>query len=272
MLAFDSATLYVEDHGSGFPVLLLHGWPDSHRLWRRQVPDLVRAGFRAIAPDMRGFGQSDRPLTVEAYLPEHTVSDLLRMLDGLGVEQVHVVGHGWGAFAAWMLASSTPERVGRLAILGIAHPSAPQPTDLSHYERIWYQWAFQFDGVAEDLLTANDWRLFREFVDGDPDVEACIEDLSRPGALTASLNWFRANMTPGKSGPAPLARIKAPVLSVWTPGDGDKGLAEERLLASREFVDGEWRHERIEAGHWVPLEHPDLVNRLLIEWFSTSAS
>jgi pimeloyl-ACP methyl ester carboxylesterase len=88
-------TLYVEDHGDGVPVLLIHGWPDSARLWRHQVPVLTAAGFRVITPDMRGFGRSERPDDVAAYRLRTVVADVSALLDQLGIDQAHVVGHDW---------------------------------------------------------------------------------------------------------------------------------------------------------------------------------
>ena len=100
--------LYVEDSGAGTPVLLLHGWPDSGRLWRHQVLQLQAAGLRTVVPDQRGFGRSDRPQEVEAYTPPVLVADSVGVLDALGIERAHVVGHDWGAFVELMLASLSP--------------------------------------------------------------------------------------------------------------------------------------------------------------------
>src|SRR5687768_12546395 len=96
--------LHVEDHGSGTPVILIHGWPDSARLWRHQLPFLVANGFRAIAPDMRGFGRSDRPEPVAEYALPHAVTDVVGILDALAIDAAHVVGHDWGAAVAWLAA------------------------------------------------------------------------------------------------------------------------------------------------------------------------
>jgi len=105
MLQINGLSLYAEDHGSGRPVLLLHGWPDSAYLWRNQIPFLVNNGFRAIAPDLRGFGRSDRPEGVGAYSLQNAVSDVIGILDALGIEAADIVGHDWGAAVAWFTAS-----------------------------------------------------------------------------------------------------------------------------------------------------------------------
>ena len=102
-VALGDVTLSVIDEGSGPAVLLLHGWPDSADLWRHQIPALVAAGLRVIAPDLRGFGASDRPEAVDAYRVRHSVRDMVALLDHLDLDRVHVVGHDWGAPVAWLL-------------------------------------------------------------------------------------------------------------------------------------------------------------------------
>ena len=103
-------SLYVEEHGAGVPVLLMHGFPDSARLWRNQVPFLVSNGFRVITPDMRGFGRSGRPQEIAAYRLQNVVADVTGLLDALGIEAAHVVGHDWGAAVAWLTAAFVPDR------------------------------------------------------------------------------------------------------------------------------------------------------------------
>jgi pimeloyl-ACP methyl ester carboxylesterase len=124
MIAGDGVSLYVEDHGEGDPVLLLHGWPDSGRLWRHQVPFLVRHGYRVITPDLRGFGRSGRPQDVAGYSLRHSVADVAAVLDHLGLADVHVVGHDWGATVSWYLALLIPDRVRTLTVISVPHPRA----------------------------------------------------------------------------------------------------------------------------------------------------
>ncbi|MDP8970452.1 MAG: alpha/beta hydrolase [Actinomycetota bacterium] len=265
-MRINEISLHVEDHGSGVPVLLLHGWPDSSYLWRQQIPALAAAGYRAIAPDLRGFGRSDRPEAVEAYAPQETLGDVLGLLDELDLDRVHVVGHDWGAFLAWRLATKAPHRVDRMVVLSVPHPAAPRSVE--QREKAWYQLFFQFEGVAEAWLRHDDWKLFRELLRGDGDLDRYIEDLSRPGALTASLNWYRASLRPQSPPAAPPGLpppVSAPVLAAWS--SRDHYLTEDRMIASQRFVAGQWRYERIEgASHWIPLDAPDRLNELLLEW------
>jgi pimeloyl-ACP methyl ester carboxylesterase len=266
-IAGDGVTLAVLDEGEGVPVLLLHGFPDSSRLWRHQIPALVAAGLRAIAPDLRGFGKSDKPEAVEEYAIARSVADMVAVLDALGIERAHVVGHDWGAGLAWALAAYVPTRVERLVVMSVGHPNTLRRPSVAQREKGWYQLLFQFRGVAEALIQRDDWKLFREMLGDARDRERYIADLSRPGALTAGLNWYRANATPEQEleRTRPFPAVAAPTMGIWS--SGDNYLTEEGMLGSGEFVDGPWRYERIDgAGHWLQLDRPQRINELLLEF------
>ncbi len=264
LIEANGISLYVEEHGEGDPVLLLHGWPDSARLWRHQVPFLAAHGYRVITPDLRGFGRSERPAEAAAYRLRNVVADVSALLDRLNIETAHVVGHDWGAAVAWLIAILGPARVRKLTAISVPHPFAP-PT-LRQYEMAWYQLFFQFTGIAEATLAYDDWAWLRTFSRGYLDLEQAIADLSRPGALTASLNWYRANLAPRMPGPAPaLPPVVAPTLGIWSAGD--HYLDGERMKKSAALVQGPWRYEEIpDASHWVPLDAPDRLNELLLDW------
>jgi pimeloyl-ACP methyl ester carboxylesterase len=260
--------LEVEDRGSGPAVLLLHGWPDSHRLWRHQVDALGAAGFRTIAPDLRGFGESDRPDDVDAYGLLTMVGDVIGMLDHLGVSRAHVVGHDWGAALAWIIAAFAPERVDHLAVLSVGHPRSFRDAGFEQREKSWYMLLFQFEGVAEEWLSADDFANFRAWSQ-HPDPDAAVADLARPGALTASLNWYRANLPPAAliEPPLEIPAVSAPTLGIWS--SGDFALTEAQMSGSAAHVTGPWRYERVEgAGHWLQLEQPEVVSRLLSDFLS----
>jgi pimeloyl-ACP methyl ester carboxylesterase len=264
----DGVRLALVDEGDGQPVVLLHGFPDSSGGWRHQTPVLAAAGFRVLVPDLRGFGESDKPEDVEAYALRHSIADVVSMLDELGIERAHVVGHDWGAAVAWLLAAYAPERVDRLVALSVGHPGAFRPLSLEQRRKFWYQLLFQFD-VAEELLMQNDWELLREFLDGEPDRERFIDDLARPGALTAGLNWYRANSNPrNQLGPRrEFPAVAAPTLGLWS--DGDRYLTEGPMVESARHVTGPWRYERIDGvGHWLQLEAPERVNGLLLDFLA----
>ena len=261
-------SFHVVDEGSGSPVLLLHGFPDSSALWRHQIPALVDAGHRVIAPDLRGFGASDRPDGVAAYAVPTLLADVLGILDAVGVERADVVGHDWGAGLGWVLASLAPQRVQRYVPLSVGR-STEYFLDMRQREMSWYMLLFLFEGVAEEALRRDGWALLRAWMRDPVDIERYIADLSRPGALTAALSYYRANLPvevlAGVADSPALPPVACPVLGVWS--DGDLGCGEAQMLASEKHVTGPWRYHRIEgAGHWIPLDAPDELNALLVDY------
>jgi pimeloyl-ACP methyl ester carboxylesterase len=264
-------SVVVDGPEDGPPVVLLHGWPDSARVWRHQVPALASAGFRVIAPDLRGFGGSDRPEGTAAYRAKLLCGDVVGILDALGVERAVVVGHDWGSALAWMLAGVfASDRVERLVVMAAGHPEEVRRAGPRQRQLSWYVLLFQFEGVAERWLTMDDWAYFRETVggtEGYPDVDAAIADLARPGALTASLEWYRANWTPETlvAPPLGLPPVRCPTLGIWA--EGDAFALEDQMQNSAAHVTGPWRYERLAgAGHWLQLDAPDRVNALLLEF------
>jgi pimeloyl-ACP methyl ester carboxylesterase len=261
----DGVTIEVGDHGSGPAVLLIHGWPDTGDLWRNQVTALVEAGYRALVPDLRGFGATDRPEGVDAYNLLLLIGDMVAVLDHAGVERAHVVGHDWGAAIGWSLAAFVPDRVASLAALSVGHPASFAAAGLEQRQRSWYMLLFQFEGVAERWLSDDDFAGFRGWA-GHPDHGAVTTRLQEPGALTASLNLYRANLPPESllGPPVELPPIECPTLGIWS--SGDMALTERQMVCSAEHVKGPWRYERVEGvGHWLQLEAPDAVNRLVLE-------
>ena len=261
----DGVGTEYEVTGQGRPVVLLHGFPDSGRLWRHQVPALAEAGFQVIVPDLRGYGRSDKPAAVEAYSMMHVAGDVLAILADLQVARAHVVGHDWGAALAWAMASLAPGQVDHLAVLSVGHPATFRRTPRQR-EKSWYMLLFQFAGVAERWLTEDDWHNFRTWA-GHPDTEQVIADLEAAGSLTPALNWYRANVPPESwvGPPVQLPPVQAPTMGVWSTGDG--ALTEGQMTDSAENVAGPWRYERLDGpGHWMQLEAPDQVNALLTDF------
>jgi pimeloyl-ACP methyl ester carboxylesterase len=257
---------------AGRPVLLLHGFPDSAQLWRNQVPVLVGAGFRVITPDLRGYGRSDRPAEVGDYSLLHAAGDVIAVLDDLGLERAHVVGHDFGSALSWVVTTFSPDRVDHLVAMSVGHPSAFRLTELEQGRLSWYMLLFQHHGVAEQWLMADDWANFRAW-SGHPDAEGVIEQFTAAGggdpagALGTALNWYRANITPDAwvNPPIELPPIQVPTMGVWS--SDDFALCEEQMRNSARHVAGEWRYERVEgAGHWLQLEAPEQVGELLVDF------
>ncbi len=262
--------LSVVDAGVGEAVLLLHGFPDSARLWREQIPPLLEAGFRVIAPDLRGFGRSVAPEGVEAYGLPIVLNDVVALLDALGVERANVVGHDWGAAAAWGLAALRPDRVERLVALSVGHP-ATFPGTMEQRALSWYMLLFAWP-EAEDILSRENWRFFREWIGAAEDLERYIEDLSRPGRLTAALNWYRASVSAESFAAgvgSSLPTVQCPTLGVWSTDD--LALGEQQMTDSAQSVNGPWRYERIEGvGHWIPLDASGRLNELLLDFLGSA--
>lgn len=256
----------VLDIGSGPAVLLLHGFPDTHALWRKQVGPLVAAGYRVVAPDLRGFGDAPRPQGIADYHPRLILGDVIGLLDVLDIKQARVVGHDWGAVVSWLLAMHYPERVERLMVMSVGAPGNPVFYSIEQREKSWYLLFFQFEGVAEEALQHDNWALLRGMMRNEGDIEQAIARFaSRPGLLTAGLNWYRAFLKPQRPDPkAPtVPRVKAPVLGVWS--DGDHFLTEAQMKTSDKLVSGSWRYERVDgAGHWLMLDKPEAVTRLML--------
>ncbi len=259
--------LAVVDEGAGPPVVLLHGFPDTAYLWRSQIEALVAAGYRAIAPDLRGRGGSDKPPRVEDYALPVIVQDVGALLDALGLERAHIVGHDWGAAVAWGVAMRLPARVERLVAISVPHPGTGGRPTLEQLQKGWYRLLFQFAGVAEELVQREDWYLLRVLLAGASDLERYIADLAQPGALTPALNWYRANLPPQRllGSPRALAPVQAPTLGIFRARD--PYLAEDPMRRSGEFVAGPWRYEHFaESGHWIPRDEPERLNHLLLEF------
>jgi pimeloyl-ACP methyl ester carboxylesterase len=262
----DGVVIHFEVIGTGRPVVLLHGFPDTGRMWHHQVDALAAAGFSVIVPDLRGYGASGKPTEVEAYSLLFLAGDVVAILDHLGLERAHVVGHDWGSALAWVMASLLPDRVDHLVTLSVGHPLAFRAAGLPQMEKSWYMLLFQFEGVAERWLSDDSWTNFRQWAN-HPDIDAVIADLEANGSLTPALSWYRANIPPQAfvDPPLELPPVQAPTMAVWS--SGDFALTEEQMTGSREYVSGPWRYERLEGpGHWLQLEAPDEVNRLLIDF------
>jgi pimeloyl-ACP methyl ester carboxylesterase len=260
----DGVGIHYEVAGEGRPVLLLHGFPDTGACWRHQVPALVDAGFQVIVPDLRGYGDSDKPAGVEAYSLPFLAGDVLGVLDDLGVAKAHVVGHDWGAALAWVLASLVADRVDQLVVLSVGHPSGFLRT-FEQREKSWYMLLFQFEGVAERWLSDDDWANFRAWAN-HPDQEV-TKQIGANGSLTPALNYYRANISPESWAGAAIALppVTASTMGVWS--SGDMALTEVQMTDSRDQVTGPWRYERIEGpGHWMQLEEPGRVNELLVDF------
>ncbi len=239
-------------------------------------PLLVEAGFRVVAPDMRGYNLSDKPPGVRAYRIELLARDVERLILACGEQTAVVVGHDRGAIIAWTVAMRHPGRVGKLAILNVPHPARFLDGLLSPGQllRSSYMFFFQIPRLPEEVIRAGDFALLRSALRRDPvrpgtfiaeDIEQYIEAIAQPGALTATLNYYRALLrNPGETR-ALLQRIEAPVLVIW--GERDRFLSRRLAEPPRRWVPNLLRVERLQdASHWVAEDRPLEVNTLLLRF------
>lgn len=261
----DGITLNVIDEGQGPAVLLVHGFPDSSLLWRHQVQALTSAGYRVIAPDNRGFGLSDAPVGVEHYTLDEFADDLVAILDACGVDRAAVVGHDWGAGISWALVDKIDKRASCFVTMSVGAPQAyAECDDIRQKEISWYILMLQIEHVAEQMLSAADWKVFRQWARDHAETEHWISDLSREGRLTSMISIYRANVMPMLlSAKQYLSTV--PTLGLWSTGD--HYLVEEQVIASGRHVQSDWQYEKVQdASHWMMLDRPDHINRLLLNF------
>jgi pimeloyl-ACP methyl ester carboxylesterase len=245
---------------TGVPALLLHGFPQHSRQWDLVAPLLHRHGVRTAALDQRGYSPGARPGEVGAYRIGECVADAAAVLDELGWDSAHVIGHDWGAVVGWHLAGSQVARVRSLTAVSVPHPVAlatALATDADQRTRSAYIGLFQQEGHAERLLLDDDARRLRSLLAGVPTdrVELYVQRMREPGALTAALNWYRAMSAADLAG---LAPVKVPTTFVWSDADAAIGRTAAEACAAQ--VTGAYRFVEVPGvSHWLPEEAPQVV-------------
>ncbi len=255
--------------GDGPPVLFLHGFPDSLHLWDEVLPAFIAAGNKVIAYDQRGFGLTDAPANVNAYKIDAIIDDATGVLKALNInEKVTVVGHDWGSLIAWQLAIRHPELVSGLVAISVGHPTSYKRAGLEQKIKSWYIWLFLCRGLSEFMLSRDNYRPIRAMGSSSvrpsnkQDAERRVNDLSRPGRLTAGLNWYRANARNLFFAKTP--NCKVPTLGIFGP---DVALTAEQMINSEKYVEGPWRYvEMTDCTHWVPLDKPKELAEVIVDW------
>lgn len=269
-VSVDGHRVAVFEAGSGpETVMLVHGIPDSSAVYRGQVPGLLEAGYRVIVPDLLGHGDSDIPDGWENYTIAKDEESLWAVADALGADAFHLVGHDRGALATWSMAARRPDRVRSFVALSVGHPGARKAAGYEQWKLSWYMLRLLLPDAEEWLRgdaegEGGPWSTFRWLLHHHPEADAWVHDLERPGALKALVNYYRANAHPVLAKRHPVSRVSVPVLGVWPSLDPYCGL--EQLARSSEWVDGPWRFEHLQgAGHFLQLDRPDAVTRLILE-------
>jgi len=265
-LRINGLDMHVVLSGAGEDLLLLHGFPDSSRLWRKLIPGLVAAGFRVIAPDQRGFGLTTAPKRTKAYAIKQIAADAIALLDALGIERAALMAHDWGAVIGWRLAADHPGRFRCFVALSVGHPNALATAGFRQKLKSWYVALFKLRGIAEAIISAGNFSVLDRMTGDETEIVVWRRDLSRPGRLTAGMNWYRANFAAVTKADFPRARV--PVLGII--GSADIALTRTQMANSARFVDAPFRWHLIEgAGHWLPLHAPEDVERLAIDFLKS---
>ncbi len=275
--------LHYAECGTGDDlVILLHGFPEFWYSWRYQMPVLGKR-FHVVAPDMRGFNLSDKPSRKSDYLIDRLVEDVLGLIKHFGKTQAAIVAHDWGAGVAWALAQRHPEAVSRLAALQVPPPAAWRDNmTFAQLRRSWYMFFFQLPWLPERWAAANDFAQvgvmyrktsFREDAFSDEDIEVYKDALKQPGALTGSLNYYRANVlrslfrrgveTPSEGD----GRIRVPTLFIY--GERDMAVIPSTVNNMGRYFDAPYQEHRIPgSGHWVQSEAREEVNGVLMRFLT----
>jgi pimeloyl-ACP methyl ester carboxylesterase len=263
--------------------LCLHGFPECWYSWRHQMPLLAELGYRVWAPDLRGYGESDKPVGLREYAIERLLGDVAALIDASGSRSTTLIAHDWGAIIAWYFAIRRIRPLERLAIMNVPHPFAALPAirTWKQFIRSWYVLFFQLPWLPERLLGARSQRAIgeafrRSCVNPEHFPDAVLEVFrqaaARPGALTAMLNYYRAFIRGGgatrqkRLGPR---TIETPTLMLW--GEQDVALTRETTYGTAAFVSDLTLRYLPQASHWVQQDAPETVNRMLRAWLSGGA-
>ncbi|UCD26083.1 MAG: alpha/beta hydrolase [Candidatus Bathyarchaeota archaeon] len=275
--------MHYVTQGEGKLLLLLHGFPDFWYVWRFQIPALAKH-FRVVAPDLRGYNKTEKPEGIDNYRLNLLAGDILGLIHALGEKRAITVGHDWGGVVAWSLAAFNPEAVEKLVILNAPHPNmyiSRTRTLLRQLQKSWYVFFFQTADIPEEVLSQNEYLFLknmlrhsfaREETLTEKDLEIYAKAWSKPGALTAAINYYRANMNPSvlfSERTIAFPKVKSPTLVIW--GERDVALSKDLIVDTQEFVDAPYSIKYLpKCGHWVQLEEPKIVNRYLLEFLGDS--
>ena len=255
-------------------VLLLHGFPEFWYGWHRQIEPLAAAGFRVVVPDQRGHNLSSKPSGVASYAVSELVSDVIAIADQLGQEKIFLAGHDWGAAVAWSTALFHQQRIAKLAVLNVPHPSVMRKflsTRPRQFLRSWYVFFFQLPWLPEALFSAFHFRagsqaLLRSSRPGTfsaDDLAQYRAAWSQPGALTAMINWYRALFRTRVKFQDKTVRVPTRIL--W--GERDAFLLTEMAQESLRYCSSGELLTFANATHWLQHEEPDRVSRILMDFF-----
>lgn len=288
MASFEMRTEQVHTRGLTFEVamagdasseklaLLLHGFPECAYSWRHQMPLLAKLGYKVWAPNLRGYGNSDRPPAVEDYALDKLEQDVADLIEASGCKSTLLIAHDWGAAIAWNFAMYNPQLLDKLVIMNVPHPALFRAglATLKQLRKSWYIFFFNIPKLPELALSMRGYemvgRVFRDMAVhkerfGDDVLAVFKENASKPGALTAMVNYYRAIRYAlplvKKRG---MPKIETPTLVVW--GEQDDALGKELTYKTGEYVSDLTLRYLPNASHWVQQDEPETVNAMLEAW------
>jgi len=266
--------MHYVTQGEGPLVVLLHGFPEFWYSWRYQIPFLAEHGYKAVAPDLRGYNDTDKPRI--GYDMPTLLGDIAGLIRGLGQERAVIVGHDWGGVLAWFFAAYYPELTERLIVLNAPHPLAMEREvrKLRQLRKSWYVFAFQLPWLPEYILLRNNANEVGRMLCGAALQKSAFpreitakyqEAMSKPGAMTAALNYYRQLLHPStRRFSKKTPRITAPTLLIW--GEHDIALDIGLTYDLEQWVENIQVRRLPDSGHWVQQEQPDKVNQLMLEF------
>lgn len=275
-IAPNGVDLHVEVHGpdDGYPIVALHGWPDSVRCWDRVAP-LLAGRHRVIAYDQRGFGRSGMPEDPRAYRVGEAVRDLAGVLEWAGARRASVVGHDFGGAVAWSAASALADRLDAVVVVAAPHPGRMRQVtggDVRQWRNGFYAWLMQTDDGL-DLLTRDEGRPMARFAFGGAlpaeEVEAYrVEWFDPPERVRRMANWYRASYSPLIMNPdTPIDMPRCPLPARYVHGGRDFAFVPELATGSGAWVDGPYDEVLLaDAPHWIPQTAPEVLAELVVDW------
>jgi len=266
--------LHYVIQGEGPLLALLHGFPEFWYSWRHQIPELAKH-FKVVAPDLRGYNESDKPVGVANYRIDILTADVMELIRAFGEEKAIIVGHDWGGGIAWAFAADYPQATEKLIVMNCPHPAALQKhlrTNRRQLRRSWYMFFFQIPWLPELGIRVNTRRFVEQAFRGmairkeafpDEELKKYVEAIRKPGA---AINYYRAAFRETVSkGERPFAKITCPTLLIW--GEEDVALGKELTYDMEQYFTDRFEIKYIpRCSHWVQQEQPELVNQFVLEF------
>jgi pimeloyl-ACP methyl ester carboxylesterase len=256
----------ISGNENDIPVILLHGFPESSAMWKRLTTDLNKTGYYTIAPDQRGYSFAARPNELKEYEINSLARDVIALANSLGIDKFHLVCHDWGSAVGWQVAAQYPDRLYSFASLSIPHLKAfsrAYKEDSLQYQASGYMRDFQTKKLPEFMLARNKYEVLKSIWSEheEKEINSYVDLLSQKNALTAALNWYRANFKLISEG-SDMGMISVPTLFVW--GNKDDAVARSGVDWTKDYVNDYYRFVEVDSGHWLIQESYEKVKNEIV--------